>query len=157
MQSIKIKSILYISIIFFTLFILIGCSKDDNPVTAQEDHFQAIGMAIFDATGALNVKILRGVTSDTLKAEVGKRSDHYSIQFYNNEEKLIPPPTSENVKLDWKIEDTSLVGIWQHPGEEGGYEFHLEGIKKGNTTIEFYIVHEGHNDYRTGLIPVIVK
>jgi len=44
MQSIKIKSILYISIIFFTLFILIGCSKDDNPVTAQEDHFQAIGM-----------------------------------------------------------------------------------------------------------------
>ncbi|MFA7290195.1 MAG: hypothetical protein WC055_15065 [Melioribacteraceae bacterium] len=156
MQSIKIKSILYISIILLSFIALNGC-KGDNPVSAQEDHFQPFGMAIYDATGALNVKILRGVTSDTLHAEVGKRSDHYSVQFYNSEDKLIPPPTSQNLKLDWKIGDASLVGVWQHPGEEGGYEFHLEGIKKGNTTIEFYIVHEGHNDYRTGLIPVIVK
>ena len=141
----------------FILILFFGCKKGDNPVIPQEDHFHAIGMAIFDATGALKIKILRGVTSDTLKAEVGKRTDHFSIQFYNSEEKLIPPPTSSEVKLDWKIEDTSLVGVWQHPGEEGGYEFHLDGIKKGKTTIEFYIVHEGHNDYRTGLIPLEVK
>ncbi len=141
----------------FILILFFGCKKGDNPVIPQEDHFHAIGMAIFDATGALKIKILRGVTSDTLRAEVGKRSDHYSIQFYNSEEKLIPPPTNKEVKLDWNINDKSVVGVWQHPGEEGGYEFHLDGIKKGKTTIEFYIVHEGHNDYRTGLIPLEVK
>lgn len=141
----------------FILILLFGCKKDDNPVIPQEDHFQAIGMAIFDATGALKIKILRGVTSDTLKAEVGKRTDHFSIQFYNSEEKLIPPPTNKEVKLDWNISDKFVVGVWQHPGEEGGYEFHLEGKQKGKTSIEFYIVHEGHNDYRTGLIPLEVK
>lgn len=142
--------------IFLITSVLITSCKED-PLSAEEEHFEAIGMAIFDASGKMVVKILRGVTADTLKGELNKRSDHFDVKFYDGSEKLIDPPDSEETKFKWSIDDTSLFSIYQHEGEEGGYEFHIDGLKSGKTHIEFFIEHEGHNDYRTGKIPVQIK
>lgn len=147
------KSALIIFII--STLSLMSCKED--PLTAEEDHFEAIGMAIFDASGKMVVKILRGVTADTLKGEVNKRSDHFDVKFFDGSEKLIDPPDSEESKFKWAIDNPSLLSLYQHPGEEGGFEFHIDGKNSGNTHIEFFIEHEGHNDYRTGKIPVQIK
>ena len=55
---------------FIMIILSIGCK--DDPVTPQEEHFEAIGTAIYDASGALVVSILRGVTNDTLKIKNGE-------------------------------------------------------------------------------------
>ncbi|MBK7106405.1 MAG: hypothetical protein IPH62_14085 [Ignavibacteriae bacterium] len=150
------KNHFFKSVFIFSLFtFLISCQ--DDPVSNQEEHFEAIGTVIYDATGATVVSILRGVTDDTLKISNGELSDHFSVKFYDENENIINPPSDENVKLGYEISDTTTANWWQHEGEEGGYEFHFNGLKSGVTTFELFIVHEGHNDYRSGLIPLVVK
>lgn len=148
----QIKSLIYS---FMIVILLISCK--DDPVTPQEEHFEAIGTAIYDASGSLVVSILRGVTNDTLKIKNGVLSDHFDVKFYDENEKIIDPPTDEHTKLNYSIDDETISTFWQHPGEEGGYEFHLKGIKQGLTKLELFIEHEGHNDYRSGKIPVKVE
>jgi len=138
----------------FLLIALYGCSKDD-PVTPQEEHFEAIGM-YFSTSGIKLAQILRGETTDTLVAPLGGLSDHINIQFFDENENIIDPPSDEDKHLDWAIDDESVVEVFQHEGEEGGYEFHLRGLKEGVTNIEFFVVHVDHNDYRSGKIPVKV-
>lgn len=152
MKSIHIR---YLLILLVSIIIITGC--EDDPVSNQADHFKAIGTVIYDATGALSVSILRGVTTDTLYIDEGILSDHFEVKFYDDNENIIDAPTSGSATLDHSIQDTSLISWWQHPGEEGGFEFHLRGLKKGTTVLELYIKHEDHNDYRSGGIPVRVK
>lgn len=141
-----------------SIFLLTNCKDESDPLSPSKDHFEAIGMVIYDASGKQVVKILRGVTADTLKGIAGQKSDHFSVKFINSAEKIIDPPTEDkDHKFAFKVDDETITSIWQHPGEEGGYEFHLDCKKKGNTAVEFFIEHEGHYDFRTGKIPVTVN
>jgi hypothetical protein len=147
----KLKYILYL--VAISLLITACSDDDDDPLTPAEDHFEAIGMQ-FSNSGIVLASILRGVTTDTLEAPLNAISDHYEIMFYNDDEQLIDPPEEDHYSLGWEIADPSKLEVWQHEGEEGGFEFHLRGLDEGITTIEFFIVHEGHNDFRSGQIPV---
>ncbi|MDX1702450.1 MAG: hypothetical protein R3250_17610, partial [Melioribacteraceae bacterium] len=72
-------------------------------------------------------------------------------------ENIIDPPEGEEQILAWEFDDPEIAGIWQHEGEEGGFEIHLEGLSEGETHVEFFIMHEGHADYRSGKIPVRIE
>ncbi|MCB0730677.1 MAG: hypothetical protein KDC88_06560 [Ignavibacteriae bacterium] len=146
----RILILLIITISFFSC-------KDDDPITPAEDHFEAIGTVIYDATGALAVSILRGETNDTLRITNGERSDHFDVKFYDDNENIVDPPNNEHTKLSYEIGDSTFASWWQHEGEEGGFEFHLDGKKVGKTTLQLFIVHENHNDYRSGEIPLVIE
>jgi len=146
-----------VSLLFVLIFSFLTISCEDDTVSSQEEHFEAIGTAIYDATGALSVSILRGVTSDTLFVTNGELSDHFDVKFYNEDEIIVDPPESEGIKLAFAVADESIVEFWQHEDEQGEFEFHLRGLNSGVTSIELFIEHEGHNDYRSGDIPVVVK
>ncbi|MCF8241274.1 MAG: hypothetical protein K9J16_07795 [Melioribacteraceae bacterium] len=135
--------------------IIISCSEESDPVAPQEDHFEAIGVVLYNS-GIELASILRGETNDTLHAPLGEISDHFEVKFYNEDETIIDPPGTEHQTLSWEIADTSVAEVWQHPGEEGGFEFHLKGKKVGTTTLELFVLHEGHRDFRSGLFPVKV-
>lgn len=150
-----IKNSLFFFIIISLTISVISCS-DDDPVAPQEEHFEAIGTVIYDATGAITITILRGVTSDTLYVEEGALSDHFDVKFYDENENIVDPPLSEEHSLGYEIANEDIVEWWQHEGEEGDFEFHLRGIEHGTTTLELFIQHSGHNDYRSGNIPVKV-
>ena len=154
MFSIIKKPVFYLSISFL-LLIFTSCS-DDDPVSEQENHFEAIGTVIYDATGAEIVRILRGVTSDTLTAQVGVLSDHYRVKFINDDETIVDAPEDEpDNSMEVTITDTDLLET--ETDVPGGYEFHLRGKAAGETSIEIKILHSGHSDYRSGLIPVIIE
>lgn len=142
--------------VLIAVFLLSACDSDD-PIQPHDDHFEAVGTIIYDATGAVAVSILRGVTNDTLFVEAGQLSDHLTVKFYDDNEAVINPPDNEDHYLGFEIGDPSIAETYQHPGEEGGYEFHLRGLKSGSTKIELFIYHVDHRDYRSGQIPVIVK
>lgn len=150
------KSVVVYINVLFVIFLISACDKEDS-VQPQENHFEAVGTIIYDATGAVAVSILRGVTGDTLFAEAGLLSDHFTVKFYDDNETVVNPPDDEDHYLGFEIGDPSVAETYQHPGEEGGYEFHLRGLKTGSTEIELFVYHIDHRDYRSGKIPVIVK
>jgi hypothetical protein len=145
--------ILVISAALF--FFTTACSEDD-PVTPQEDHFNAIGI-VLRSSGIQLVSILRGETPDTLHAMAGVLGDHLDIFFYDENEQIMDPPTDPNKTLAWEVGDAQLLEVHQDAGHEGRFEFHLKGVKSGMTTLELFIMHEGHADYRSGKIPVSIN
>lgn len=140
--------------LFLLLFILVSCS--DDPVTPQEDHFEAEGI-VFLQSGIKIAEIFRGVTTDTLFAPEGALSAGIDVKFYNSNKEMIDAPDPAEQSFAWQIDNPALVEVWQHPGEEGGYEFHLRGLADGTTQIEFFIMHEGHADFRSGKMTVLVE
>ncbi|NWG29417.1 MAG: hypothetical protein HXY48_12895 [Ignavibacteriaceae bacterium] len=139
-----------------SLFLLFFISCSDDPVTPQEDHFEAEGM-VFYQSGIKIAEIFRGVTQDTLSIGAGVEGPHTDIKFYNSNKVEIDPPDYTKQPLAWEFADTTFAEIEQHAGEEGSYEFHLVGKVAGITTVEFFIMHEGHADFRSGKIPLKVQ
>jgi hypothetical protein len=140
-------------LVLITILQLTAACEDD-PIIPQEEHFKAIGM-VFYTSGIETARIEKGITDDTLFVKAGKLSEHYNIKFISEDGKIVPPPT-DGKKLAWEFDDTSVASVWQHEGEEGSFEFHLKGLKEGETNIEFFIMHHDHHDYRSGKIPVKV-
>lgn len=149
---INIRRIILYLFVITTFTILFNSCKDD-PLEPDMDHFEAEGLVLYQS-GIKVAEIFRGVTSDTLQAVVGQTSAHFEVKFYNSNKQELDPPDHTKQPFGWEIQDTSLVGVWQHPGEEGSYEFHLVGKQVGLTQIEFFIMHEGHADFRSGKFPV---
>ncbi|MBZ0183282.1 MAG: hypothetical protein K8F60_12570 [Melioribacteraceae bacterium] len=153
-MSILFKRFVIAFTILISALFVTSCDKTDDPVSTQEEHFEAIGM-VFRTSGIEAARILRGITTDTLKGPEGAIGDALDITFINEDENEIAPPSEP--KLAWEIDDPTIFEVWQHPGEEGGYEFHVKGLKEGETKIEFFIMHEGHSDFRSGKIPVKIE
>lgn len=151
----SLRRSIYILFAFSLLLFVSGCDED-NPVEDQEDHFEAEGLLLKNS-GILIADIFQGVTDDTLIAPEGAISDHMDVTFYNSGKQEINPPDDSDKELIWVIDDTDVAEVWQHPGEEGGYEIHLRGLEEGETHIEFFISHNGHNDFRSGKFPVRVE
>lgn len=145
------KSILFI--LTFSVILFVSCK--DDPLEPDMDHFEAEGI-VFYQSGIKIGEIFRGVTQDTLSARVGETSVHIEVKFLDPNKNELDPPDHTKQPFAWEIQDTTIVSIWQHPGEEGSYEFHLVGKQTGITNIEFFIMHEGHADFRSGKIPVKV-
>lgn len=139
---------------FLLLFVLVSCS--DDPITPQEDHFEAEGI-VFLQSGIKIAEIFKGETSDTLLAPLGSMTTGIDVKFYNSNKEIIEPPIDPDLSFAWEIADTNTVNVWQHPGEEGSFEFHLQGSSVGETLMEFFIIHEGHADFRSGKITVSVQ
>ncbi|MEE9431577.1 MAG: hypothetical protein V3V16_11080 [Melioribacteraceae bacterium] len=144
---------------FMLLFsvVIIGLSSCDekDPVSPAEEHFEAEGL-VLRTSGIKLAEIFRGETSDTLSLLKDILGDHIEVTFYDSEKKEIAPPNDEHIKFAWTVDDPLILGVHQHEGEEGGFEFHLKGLKVGETQIEFFIKHNDHNDYRSGKFPVKV-
>jgi hypothetical protein len=140
-------------LLIMVLFVSCG---DDDPLAPEIEHFEAIGLAVF-SSGIQVASILRGVTTDTLHAPEGGLSDHYEVQFYDEDENLIDPPDDPEWSFGWEIGDTLIAEVFQHAGEEGAFEFHLRGLEEGQTTIEFMVIHGDHADYRSGEFPLVVE
>lgn len=146
------KKALFVSILICAVWIT-GCKKEDNVVVPQEEHFAAEGVYL-SSSGISVAAIFRGESTDTVKVPLGNSTDHMNVRFFDANRNIINPPTDVNKKLTWNIADTSLVEIWRHDEE---YEIHFRGKKPGLTTVEFYITHEGHNDFRSGNLKVLVQ
>ncbi len=149
----NIRRVLFFCFILTFSVTLFSCK--DDPLEPDMDHFEAEGV-VFYQSGIKVAEIFRGITQDTLFAVVGQITSHFEVKFYNANKQEMDPPDHIVQPFAWELQDTSIVGVWQHPGEEGSYEFHLEGKQLGLTQIEFFIMHEGHADFRSGKLPIKV-
>lgn len=145
------ENIIFFLSLIFVLILITSCNEE--PIAPQEEHIQAKGM-VFYSSGIEVARIETGKTNDTLTAPVGGLSDHIEIKFIGEDELEFSPAEDAPQSLAWEIENPSIADIWQHEGEEGAFEFHLEGLLVGETSIEFFAMHNDHSDFRSGNIPV---
>jgi hypothetical protein len=145
----------YLAVTVFAILLFTTACSEDDPITPQHDHDEAIGMALF-REDVMVASILRGVPGDSLRVAAGVTSEDYDVRFYDEDEDIFEAHDDDKI-FAWEIEDPSIVEVVQDAGKEGKFEFRLRGVKAGSTTIEFFIMHEGHADFRTGKWPVRVQ
>jgi len=154
-QSLKPISMAALLVAFMQSGCLIQDDHDDHDHGA---HMDAVGLVIKDAAFKEVFRVFEGKTDDTLYAPSEGTSDHYTITFLEKDLSEVPEAELEGKTLAWDIADTSLFSIWQHEGEEGGFEFHFKGKgKTGSTTIVFKVMHGDHADFKTPAIAVVVS
>ncbi len=149
------KTIFKVGLLSLFIILFFAC-KDNHVHGPEEDHFEAEGVVFFQS-GVKVAEIFRGVTADTLFAQVNIEGPLTDLKFYDKNKNLLNPPDYKKNPMSWQIADTSIVKVKQQAGKQGSYEFQLEGKKLGSTSIEFFITHAGHSDFRSGKISIKVK
>ncbi|MBD3258423.1 hypothetical protein GF377_08310, partial [candidate division GN15 bacterium] len=122
-----------ITAIALTALLAVGCSDDDDPISSQEDHFEAVGFLIY----ASGVPVLdyfgpdygpgdNIANMDTLFLSQGLNPG-WDSKFYNEDTVEINPPAGTAQTLSASFADP-IAELWWHAGEEGQFEdFHLRG------------------------------
>ncbi len=150
------KSVLNIKyFLLMLLMFLISCSNEDDPVQNQEEHFEAIGVVFFESGNVIG-SILRGTTNDTLKTAIGTVTSIIDIKFYDENENIVDPPTEAEKTFTWEIKDENIAQIIRSSADQDEFSFNIRGVSSGITTVEFFILHEGHADFRSGEVPLKV-
>jgi hypothetical protein len=146
----------------FVLIAVFAISCDDDPIAPQSDHFEAVGMVIFQS-GAMVLDYYgpeydagdQTAYLDTLYASQGL-NPHWSVRFYNEDGDLVDPPEEDNQWFAADFANPDLAELWWHEGEDGEFDFHLKGNQAGQTTVEFKIMHIDHADFTTLPIPLVI-
>lgn len=150
----KIKIIF--PIILFAAIIINGC-KEENPIDPGE-HIEAEGLRLYQS-GVKVFEYYQGVFTagfDTVYAIKDSLTEDFHVKFLDDKKNEFTP-TDDDEKFGTVITDTTIVTFYQHPGEEGEFEFHLRGKKNGQTSIKLQVIHNDHADFTTPLFPVVVR
>ncbi len=140
-------------LLMLTMVILPSC---ENPAEKETDeHAEGVGIALVASGQTLVSYENDDPLVGSLSVALGARTDH--INFYLIDEdgdRFIPD--EEHHSLQFGFGDETIAGVYQHEGEEGGFEFHLDGLKAGQTTLTFTVYHEDHADFVSRPISVSV-
>ena len=150
----KTLSIAFLSVIFSVFFA--ACSDDSSSTsTEQHEHFEAEGWVLRWSDGSLAYSVYQGKADSslkTLRVNANCLSEHINVKFLDDDKKEISAPKDDEHSLGWTVGDEKILDIeW-----EGGWGFHLKGVKKGETTLILKVKHHDHSDARTPEIRVIV-
>ncbi len=137
------------------LSLLAACGDSNSASSDQHAHFEVEGWNLYwhDFTPAYSVFRGKADTSIApLKVNANCLSEHLSIKFLDENEKEMSGPKDDEHSLAWSVGDESILDIeW-----EGGWGFHLKGVKEGETTLILKVNHHDHADARTPEIRVVV-
>lgn len=155
------KKLFAVFIAILSVGLLSSCSDEDNPVADQMGHFEAVGIRITQS-GAVVLDYFgpdypanSGAIDKTITLSQGT-NPHWDAKFYDEGRNIIEPPDDSDKSFSALFSDPSVASIWWHEGEEGSFEFHLKGLKEGETTVQFQVLHNDHADFSTLPIPVVV-
>lgn len=143
-----------IALCFITLFTfsILGCS---NPASSEEEHHdEAIG-AILKMNGQEIARSDESGVTGQIEVNAGEETTLISIFFLADDGDEFQPDEPE-FSLNWKDIDTSIADVEQH-AEDGKWSFHIHGEAEGNTSVVFQLFHDGHSDFDTQPISVVVN
>jgi len=140
--------------IYLQLFLLLSCSEN----IVSTEHLDAVGMRIVSSGTVLTSYIRSDISAfSAITVESGTQTSHLDIEFYDDESEEWTSPTNSDYTLEIDIADTSICQYWQHDDEQGGFEFHLQGKNSGSTSSIFRILHDGHSDFESRPVSIIVN
>ena len=144
----------FLAIAIFTL-IFAACGDSNSTSTEQHEHFEVEGWTLYSAEWDTLYSVYRGKEVSKLpglKVNANCMSSHINIKFIDENKKEIAGPNDEEHSLGWEVGNKKILDIeW-----EGGWGFHLKGLKKGETTLILKVKHHDHADAKTPEIKVVV-
>jgi len=147
-----LKKYLYLMLIVIIPLFLLHC-KDDNPVDDDEsEHAEAEGLIITSPTDTVFI-YKEGTVTGTLQIKTGQTSPMLTVQFYDADGDVFQPDTDHH-QLGYEISNTSFLQLIEQTGTP--WQFVLKGLTVGSTNFRIKILHEGHDDFVSGLMPVTV-
>lgn len=153
MKFIKTLSVALLGSVLCAFFA--ACGDNNSTSTDQHEHFEVEGWNLYWPNWELAYSVYRGkadTSLEVLKVNANCMSEHISIKFLDENKKEVAGPSDDEHSLGWEVGDSKLLDIhW-----EGGWGFHLKGIKEGETTLILKVNHHGHADARTPEIRIVV-
>jgi len=150
------------------LFSFAGCSNsDDNPAGDDGDHAEAFGTALIVGSDTLVIadgNVVTGSLAVTFPDTLGP----IQVWFLDEDGEWFRPEAHDHgplassedevVELDVRIENEAMASarLGHEDGEEWEWAFYLNSITTGTTTLRIALLHEGHDDYVSPQIPVVV-
>ncbi len=133
-----------------------ACGDSNSASTDQHEHFEVEGWSLYWPDYTLAYSVYRGkVDTDHKELHVNANclSEHLNIKFLDDNKKEVSGPNDNEHSLGWTVGDEKILDIeW-----EGGWGFHLKGVKEGETTLILKVNHHDHADARTPEIKVVVE
>jgi len=143
------RSLLHTNI-YITIFILIiavGCSQDSNPLKEKEtdhDHAEAVGFHILNGSD-LVVKYEQGIVTGAFSLQTNQTSPVYNIRFIAEDGDLFTPAGDAHT-FAWEIANTTIADMI-YVAADGKWQFKLQGVSAGITSVIFKINHNDHADF----------
>ena len=135
-----------------------GCGE--NPVTPNE-HFEARGL-VLSIDGTEIVRVDSGRVTGRLDLRVGDTTQRFVPRFIDADGDLVVPNSTpdQNGRYEYEVVltmgDSTIASVVRN-GSLPIRGFRLRGAARGSTTLELRLLHEGHDDFRSPLIPVVVS
>ena len=153
MKMIKSISIAVFGIVLCAFFA--ACGDDNSASTDQHEHFEVEGWNLYWPDWSLAYSVYRGKVDSKYKelhVNANCLSEHLNIKFLDENKKEVAGPKDDEHSLGWEVGDKKILDIeW-----EGGWGFHLKGVKEGKTTLILKVNHHDHADARTPEISIVV-
>ena len=142
--------------ILFILFLTSSLSLflaacEDNPVH-EEDHAEPVGL-IVRADGTETVRVEGNVVTGTFGITEGTLSLEFQLRFLDEDGDEFIPDDPDFSPLALIGDSTVAAVVRKTPSD---WNFQLNGIREGETTIRLGIEHGSHDDYLSPEIQVIV-
>lgn len=140
-------------VLLLSLF-LFSCS---NPASDDDhgEHARGIGIALVSSGQTIATYEEDDPVTGKITVSVGTMTAGIDFLLIDEDGDRYTPDEG-TYALHFEFADTSIAGIWQHEGEESGFEFHVQGKTVGLTNLAFTIYHDDHPDFVSQPISVEV-
>ena len=133
-----------------------GC---DNPAGSDDDHEEhtdPVGLELI-MNGETVLEYFDGEVTGHMHVDEGGETALITVHFLNEEkEQIHGEDLGDEYNLVWNIENENVLDVEQHD-EDGKWSFHIHGEAQGNTSVVLQLFHDGHSDFDTLPIPVVVN
>ncbi len=147
----KRKYMTLLPIFVLTLFMTMGCDKEDNPVTPHEEHNEAEGM-VLKINNANIVVVKEGkVESGKISVKAGENTAEITTRFLHHDGSEFTPDEAGS-SLALEIANATVASAAVVSGKE--WNFKVSGIKAGTTILIVKLMHNDHADFTTPGISV---
>lgn len=137
------------------LAILFTATACNNPASSEEEHHEDPVGAVLKMNGQEIARYDESGVTGQIEVNAGEETALISIFFLADDGDEFQPDEPE-FSLNWTDIDTSIADVEQHE-EDGKWSFHIHGEASGNTSVVFQLFHDGHSDFDTQPIPVVVN
>ena len=157
------------NIFLFILLTFVVSSCDDTDATEQDGHTDADGMEIVEMVGeeeGLLYSECQGEMLNNFAAGIPSGNEwDLTVHFLNDECEELEHDDEDHEGHDHGDDepyleitgyDSSIISI-SIDEEEHGYTFHLEALAPGTTTFTVTLMNQGHSDYTSQIITIVVE
>ncbi len=131
------------------LFVIAGCSDDDNPVDSHDEseHFHAVGSKLMlDGTDVIVAETADSADVVGMIELHEGEEEHFQAHFLNDEGEWFYPGDDPGHHTDHELEVVIGNGDMIE-AEVDGWEVHLTGMMHGNTWVRLRVKHIDHYGY----------